>query len=146
MKEIFQRTQSPEESSQSWTGNFLRTREWNWLPGPKELMNIQRFYLYLNLTKPSEHLCLSFANSNMKGGGGKPGLSDPYSQTALSAAAPGAGRGAGKLSGASGNTFYRHGLFLEILGSHTDKYEEPLFQELYSWYLRSPEYQELTKS
>ena len=36
-------------------------------PGPKELMNIQRFYLYLNLTKPSEHLCLSFANSNMKG-------------------------------------------------------------------------------
>ena len=26
-----------------------------------------------------------------------------------------------------------------------DKYEEPLFQELYSWYLRSPEYQELTK-
>ena len=35
--------------------------------------------------------------------------------------------------------------FLEILGSHTDKYEEPLFQELYSWYLRSPEYQELTK-
>ena len=28
---------------------------------------------------------------------------------------------------------------LEILGSHMDKYEEPLFQELYSWYLRSPE-------
>ena len=36
-------------------------------PGPKELMNTQRFYLYLNLTKPSEHLCLSYSLSNGKG-------------------------------------------------------------------------------
>ncbi len=36
-------------------------------PGPKELMNMQRFYLYLNLTKPSERLCLSYSMSNGKG-------------------------------------------------------------------------------
>ena len=36
-------------------------------PGPKELMNTQRFYLYLNLTRPSEHLCLSYSLSNGKG-------------------------------------------------------------------------------
>ena len=36
-------------------------------PGPKELMNTQRFYLYLNLTKPSRYLCLSYCFSNGKG-------------------------------------------------------------------------------
>ena len=36
-------------------------------PGPKELMNMQRFYLYLNLTRPSEHLYLSYSCSNAKG-------------------------------------------------------------------------------
>lgn len=36
-------------------------------PGPKELMNTQRFYLYLNLTKPSRYLCLSYYYSNGKG-------------------------------------------------------------------------------
>lgn len=114
-------------------------------PGPKELMNIQRFYLYLNLTKPSEHLCLSFANSNMKGEAVSPAYlihtvrrlypqlhperaEEPESFLEL-------------LETPSTGMDY----FLEILGSHTDKYEEPLFQELYSWYLRSPEYQELTK-
>ena len=114
-------------------------------PGPKELMNIQRFYLYLNLTKPSEHLCLSFANSNMKGEAVSPAYlihtvrrlypqlhperaEEPESFLEL-------------LETPSTGMDY----LLEILGSHMDKYEEPLFQELYSWYLRSPEYQELTK-
>ena len=36
-------------------------------PGPKELMNTQRFYLYLNLTKPGQKLILSYCTSNGKG-------------------------------------------------------------------------------
>ena len=36
-------------------------------PGPKELMNMQRFYLYLNMTKPRELLCLSFCQSDSQG-------------------------------------------------------------------------------
>lgn len=95
-----QRTQSPEESSQSWTGNFLRIREWNWLPGKgtdeyPEILFISESYQAVRTPLPL------FCKFKHEGGGGKPGLSNPYSQTALSAAAPGAGRGAGKLSGAS---------------------------------------------
>ena len=36
-------------------------------PSPRQQMYIQRFYLYLNLTKPSEFLCLSYARVNSEG-------------------------------------------------------------------------------
>lgn len=36
-------------------------------PGPKELMNRQRFYLYLNLTKPRKKLLLSYSETSSKG-------------------------------------------------------------------------------
>ena len=36
-------------------------------PGPKELMNMQRFYLYLNMTKPRELLCLSLLSVRQPG-------------------------------------------------------------------------------
>lgn len=36
-------------------------------PDPKEQMNIQRFYLYLNLTKPRKQLILSYSCANQKG-------------------------------------------------------------------------------
>ncbi|MBR2527263.1 MAG: PD-(D/E)XK nuclease family protein [Blautia sp.] len=36
-------------------------------PGPKEQVSISRFYLYLNMTKPSRLLCLSYSLSNSKG-------------------------------------------------------------------------------
>ena len=41
-------------------------------PGPKELMNMQRFYLYLNMTKPGEKLILSYSDTNAKGEGISP--------------------------------------------------------------------------
>ena len=41
-------------------------------PGPKELMNMQRFYLYLNMTKPSQRLYLSYAKVNSDGKGIRP--------------------------------------------------------------------------
>ena len=47
--------------------DFLGNQGIELAPGPKELMNMQRFYLYLNLTKPSESLCLSYSRSNGKG-------------------------------------------------------------------------------
>ena len=46
---------------------FFKAQGMELAPGPKELMNIQRFYLYLNLTKPKELLCLSYSRSNGKG-------------------------------------------------------------------------------
>lgn len=41
-------------------------------PSPRQQMYIQKFYLYLNLTKPSELLTLSFARMNQEGGAMRP--------------------------------------------------------------------------
>ena len=40
---------------------FLRESELELAPSPRQQMYIQRLYLYLNMTKPSEHLYLSYA-------------------------------------------------------------------------------------
>lgn len=41
-------------------------------PSPRQQMYIQKFYLYLNLTKPSKHLVLSYARMNAEGKGLRP--------------------------------------------------------------------------
>lgn len=46
---------------------FLEENKFELKPSARESMYIQRFYLYLNLTKPSERLYLSFARSDSKG-------------------------------------------------------------------------------
>ena len=40
---------------------FLRESDIELAPSPREQMYIQRLYLYLNMTKPSEALTLSYA-------------------------------------------------------------------------------------
>ena len=40
---------------------FLQESGWELAPTPRQQMYIQRFYLYLNMTKPSERLYLSYA-------------------------------------------------------------------------------------
>lgn len=46
---------------------FLRQSQLELAPSPRQQMFIQRFYLYLNLTKPSHELYLSFAKVNSAG-------------------------------------------------------------------------------
>ncbi len=46
---------------------FLKESQLELAPTPRQQMFIQRFYLYLNLTKPSERLYLSFARVNSAG-------------------------------------------------------------------------------
>ena len=46
---------------------FLQGCEWELAPTPRQQMFIQRLYLYMNMTKPSEHLFLSYAGSDVKG-------------------------------------------------------------------------------
>ena len=46
---------------------FLKESELELAPTPRQQMFIQRFYLYLNLTKPSERLYLSYAKVNSGG-------------------------------------------------------------------------------
>ena len=46
---------------------FLRESELELAPSPRQQMYIQRFYLYLNMTKPSERLYLSWSRVNSAG-------------------------------------------------------------------------------
>ncbi len=46
---------------------FLSQGEIELAPSPRQQMYIQRLYLYINLTKPSDHLFLSFAKVNGEG-------------------------------------------------------------------------------
>ena len=46
---------------------FLRESELELAPTPRQQMFIQRFYLYLNMTKPTDRLHLSYAKMNSQG-------------------------------------------------------------------------------
>lgn len=46
---------------------FLRESNLELAPSPRQQMYIQRLYLYLNMTKPSQNLCLSYAKINSEG-------------------------------------------------------------------------------
>ena len=106
-------------------------------------MNTQRFYLYLNLTKPSEHLCLSYSLSNGKG---EP-ISPAYLIHSIQALYPGL-----EVKNAGDEEFSLNAMelpgtslecFLKGLGEGAVGQGSPLYSELYSWYLRSPKYRTL---
>ena len=46
---------------------FLKESEFELAPTPRQQMFIQRLYLYMNLTKPSKRLYLSYARVNSQG-------------------------------------------------------------------------------
>ena len=46
---------------------FLARGQWEMAPSPRQQMYIQRLYLYMNMTKPSERLYLSYAKVNGEG-------------------------------------------------------------------------------
>ena len=137
--------------------DFFKEQGVELAPGPKELINMQRFYLYLNMTKPREQLILSFSDTNAKGEGIGPAyligsIRGLYPKLEIERAGE---SGAGmKNETGSGNGEYCYpenpeagiGLFLEKLAGETGKDHEILdqtdamFGELYSWYLRDPKY------
>ncbi len=114
-------------------------------PGPKELMNTQRFYLYLNLTKPSRYLCLSYCFSNGKGEPVSPAylihsIQKLYPEIEVKNAMDEEfALGSMELPGTSLECFLK-GLTEGALGKG-----DPFYGELYSWYLRSPKYRELAR-
>ena len=127
--------------------DFFKDQGVELAPGPKELMNMQRFYLYLNLTKPREKLVLSFSDTNAKG----EGISPAYLIGSIRALYP-------KLEivrvqeGEDGvypeNPEAGLKLFLEKLARETSREYETLeqvdevFGELYSWYLKNADYKD----
>lgn len=124
---------------------FFKDQGMELAPGPKELMNMQRFYLYLNLTKPKELLSLSYSQSNGRGEACSPAFlihtikrlfpklketraDQPESQMEL-------------LETPGTSLEY----LLERLSEENTDELDPVFEELYSWYLRSPKYRELAE-
>lgn len=124
---------------------FFKDQGMELAPGPKELMNMQRFYLYLNLTKPKELLSLSYSQSNGRGEACSPAFlihtikrlfpklketraDQPESQMEL-------------LETPGTSLEY----LLEGLSEENTDELDPVFEELYSWYLRSPKYRELAE-
>ena len=125
--------------------DFFKEQGVELAPGPKELMNMQRFYLYLNMTKPKERLILSFSDTNAKG----EGITQAYLIGNICGLYP-------KLkieyTMENRNDVYPEtpeaglALFLEKLAEETEKdsklftQTDAMFGELYSWYLHDPEY------
>lgn len=106
---------------------------------------MQRFYLYLNMTKPRELLCLSFCQSDSQGKALSPAflvsnIREMFPEMEI--------RQCGdmqepmellELPGISLDYFLR--------GLAGEAYQDnAVFQELYSWYLQSPEYRILVKN
>ena len=114
-------------------------------PGPKELMNTQRFYLYLNLTKPSERLCLSYSMSNGKGEATGPAFLIRTVQTLFpKLKTERAEEPQNELELIeTPNTAVEY--FLSELTDEEKRKDNPIFAELYSWYLNSPRYCTVTK-
>lgn len=113
-------------------------------PGPKELMNMQRFYLYLNLTRPSEHLYLSYSCSNSKGEAVSPAYLIGTIRKLFPELSTERAEKPENLLDLLETPSTGFGFLLSGL-ENEEMQREPLFRELYSWYLRSPEYQELTR-
>lgn len=51
---------------------FLARGQWEMAPSPRQQMYIQRLYLYMNMTKPSQRLYLSYARVNGEGKAARP--------------------------------------------------------------------------
>lgn len=107
-------------------------------PGPKEQMNIQRFYLYLNVTKPREMLCLSYSLANGKGEASGPAylignLQKLFPKLVINKAE----EFKDSMEGFE-TPEMSLGYFLEGLANA--EYGDDMFRELYSWYLRDETY------
>ncbi|MDO4277118.1 MAG: helicase-exonuclease AddAB subunit AddB [Eubacteriales bacterium] len=114
-------------------------------PGPKELMNMQRFYLYLNLTKPRELLCLSYSQSNSRG----EALSPAYLVNNIKALYPGLTVLRAEEQKEAMDCLEHPGagldFFLGEISQAALGKSSPVFQELYTWYLKSPKYSTMVK-
>ena len=114
-------------------------------PGPKELMNMQRFYLYLNLTKPCEYLCLSYSQSNGKGEAVGPAFLLRTMQTLFPKLQTERAEEPENELELLETPNTSVGYLLENLADEEKRKENPFFEELYSWYLNSPEYRAVTE-
>ena len=105
-------------------------------PTSREEMYMQRFYLYLNLTKPSEKLFLSYCRTNAKG----ESLMPSYLIGSFRKMFPGLEvRDAGETTAGPETPLDALPVFLEGLHQAVNGQAAPEFLELYRWYKNHPE-------
>ena len=113
-------------------------------PDPKQQIEMQRFYLYLNLTKPRKYLTLSYVLTDGKGEAQAPS----YLVRSVKKLFPGlcieTAAKPGEDGGAKNILTPGTGLkvLIRLLSEKVFRKEDPLFGELFGWYLRSPEFRE----
>ena len=113
-------------------------------PDPRQQIDMQRFYLYLNLTKPQKYLTLSYVTTNSKGEASSPS----YLVRTVRKLFPDISVEGTEKPGAGGKTddilTPEAGLkvLIGLLDDRAYRREDPLFGELYGWYLRNPVYRD----
>ncbi len=123
-------------------------------PTSREDSFIQRYYLYLVLTKPSQRLILSYSLFDQGGKGRRPSsligeLKRLFPLLAVEEAESVTGRILSPTSGKDrliqGLRVYASGRW-DADGQERDKAENRRFLELYRWFARRPEYGDMVKS
>ncbi|MDO4490666.1 MAG: helicase-exonuclease AddAB subunit AddB [Lachnospiraceae bacterium] len=116
---------------------FLKAREVPLAPGERERMYQQRFYLYLNMTKPSETLSLSYCKMDAGGGSRLPSyligvIRKLYPDVPLEVRDESAGteEGLGRLETPEG----RLQVLLSGFQDLERAVEDPVWKELYCWF------------
>ncbi len=109
-------------------------------PDPREQMNIQRFYLYLSLTKPDTCLQLSCSAATGKGEAASPAYLIGTIQSLFPDLTIRSCRTQDTLEMLEQPSAALYE-FLRLLSEKAWKKEDPVFSELFSWYLTEPGYE-----
>lgn len=111
-------------------------------PDSRELLSQSRFYLYLNLTKPQDFLYLSYSQANAKG----EILAPAYLVSMIRKLFPGLKvqereEPLGELERPRGSMSY----FIKGLQQLEYSWEDPVWRELYRWYLQDEDFRPQAK-
>ena len=130
--------------------NFLSDADFSLAPTARQNLYIQRYYLYLSLTKPASGIHISYSITDSQGGEMKPSILIGQ----LMRMFPRIRVNKDNVFGEAGITTAAGSinLFIEGLENAYDAWNESedidkqrLFEELYSWYLRSDEWKSKIK-
>ncbi|MGI6006602.1 MAG: helicase-exonuclease AddAB subunit AddB [Ruminococcus sp.] len=118
---------------------YLKERKVELAPTEREDMGIQRFYLYLNMTKPSERLYLSYTHTRPDGSTGGPAylihtVKKMFPQVRITEKEEGVFAYDHVESPVQGLSMVVQGLEDAVQGK-----EDSRFRELFSWYVRNSE-------
>lgn len=125
--------------------DFLKEKEEPLSPGARETMYMQRFYLYLNMTKPARYLYLSYAKSNAAGEGTGPAYLIPMVKKLFPAiSVREATRGQARIRQLE---TVEQGLTMlpEALRSLAEGVMDKQWLQLFLWFKEDPKYQEIAK-